>query len=82
MKIKIYTTPWCSYCEPYIELVKELVEGKLELEVIDASKLSDDEIARIGIYSVPLTIIEDNKKEIDRWNGTSIKKLEYYCELD
>ena len=80
MKIKIFTTPWCSHCKPYIEQARQLIDDKIELEIVDASQLDQEKIQELGVYSVPLTIVEEDGEEIDRWNGNRTSKLMEYVQ--
>jgi len=80
MKIKIYTTPWCSHCKPYVENVKSLIKSNIELEVIDATQLSQEEIEKLNIRAVPFTIIEENGEILDSWVGNRINKIEEWLD--
>lgn len=72
MKVKIYTTPACSYCQTLKEFLRE---NGLEFEEIDVSKdqqAAGEIIRRSGQMSVPVTEIDgqmivgfDRKKLVD-----------------
>ena len=75
--MKIYTASWCKSCKPYVAKAKMLIKDNT-LEVIDVSNLSPDELERMHIRGVPVTIIEEDGEVIDRWVGNRISKLEEY----
>jgi len=72
MKIKIYSSPSCTFCE---SLKKYFLEKRVEFEEIDvtSSKQALDELMeKTGMLSVPVTLIDDkviigfDKNEIDK----------------
>lgn len=58
MKVKVYTTPACSYCQTLKEFLRE---NKVEFTEIDVSKdqqAAEELIRRSGQMSVPVTEID------------------------
>ena len=76
MKFKIYTTPSCGYCKPYIEDVKELTDN---IEVVDVMEMPKKDMEMLGVMSVPYTVVYDDEGiYVDSWVGNSMNKVRNY----
>ena len=70
MKVKVYTTPHCPYCE---KVKKFLEAGGAEVEMVDVSDRQEWFFEHTGQMSVPVT--EYNGKMVMGYSERKLSKL-------
>ncbi len=71
--IKIYTTPFCPYCELAKKFLKEHNLEYQEINVADDDKAREELIAKTKQYAVPIIEIDNNL--IIGFNKRALKKI-------
>ena len=80
LRIKKYGASWCSPCN---QQNQEFIEHPLKVEHInfDIDELEDESLENLGITSVPVIILYDGDKEVNRWEGfTESSEINSYIE--
>ena len=70
---KYFTTTWCAPCKVFKPIMNEISEEGYKIDVIDL-ELQQDIATQYAISSVPITIIEENGVEVDRFVGALPKQ--------
>lgn len=68
MKIVKFGAPWCGPCKVQDKILDELISEGYEVEKVNVDE-QEDRTARLGILSVPTTIIYDGETEVERFVG-------------
>ncbi|MEK6914560.1 MAG: glutaredoxin family protein [Nanoarchaeota archaeon] len=76
-KVKIYTTPTCTYCQQAKEFFKENSIKFEEINVTKDRKLADEMISISGQKGVPVILIDNNAPII----GFDQEKIEEVLNL-
>ena len=72
-EIKIYTTPFCPYCELAKKFFKEHNLEYQEINVADDDKAREELIAKTKQYAVPIIEIDNNL--IIGFNKRALKEI-------
>ena len=72
-KIKIYTTPFCPYCELAKKFFKELNLSYEEIDVANNDLAREELIAKTKQYAVPVIEIDNNL--IIGFNKRALKEI-------
>ncbi|MFQ6052067.1 MAG: thioredoxin family protein [Candidatus Hydrothermarchaeota archaeon] len=74
VKIEIFKSSDCPYCDPTIEFVKSVVKelrNETEIEIIDVSE-QPSKVSKYGIYAVPTVAINGTVEFVGRPDKKSL----------
>lgn len=71
-KLKYFSASWCGPCRTFKPIIQEIASEGYDVEILDIDTYKT-EAQLYGIRSVPVTIIEEDGKEIGRFVGTQPK---------
>ncbi len=74
VKIEIFRSSNCPYCDPTIEFVKSVVKelgNETEVEVVDVSE-QPSKVSTYGIYAVPTVAINGSVEFVGRPDKKSL----------
>lgn len=70
-KVQVWSATWCPQCGPFKD---GLTRNGVQFEVMDADELQDEAV-KLGIRSLPTTVISENDEEIARIPGPHLAKV-------
>tara|TARA_B110001454_G_C12578812_1_gene375162 strand:+ start:337 stop:585 length:249 start_codon:yes stop_codon:yes gene_type:complete len=74
MKVaKYFSATWCGPCKIFKPVMNEIVGEGYSVEFIDVDQ-HQDLAAKYGVRSIPVTVIEENGIEVDRFIGALPKR--------